>query len=112
MTHTIKPFICLNDYEYMDNYSTGFHSHGAPKFNIKYIRVGYPIVDWTENTYKVFTAEDGQTEVTIGELLHRINDNVVAELNKGNNFAPHDAEDYCIERIDILDNMATVQFGS
>lgn len=112
MTQTIQPFICLNDFEYMDNYSKGFHSHGAPKFDIKYIRVGYPIVDFTQGTLKVFTAEDGQTECTVGELMHRINDLVIAEIDKGNNYAPHSAEDYCIERIDIIDNMATVQFGS
>ena len=112
MKQTISPFICLNDFEYMDNFSKGWHQHGAPKLNIKYIRVGYPIVDWSKREYKVFTAADGQTEVSVGDLLHRINNHVVAELNKGNNYAPHVAEDYCIERIEILDNMATVYFGS
>jgi hypothetical protein len=33
-------------------------------------------------------------------------------VEKGNNYAPHNWNDYTIERITILDNVATIEFGS
>jgi hypothetical protein len=106
----LTPFICLNDFEGIDKYSKGFHSHGAPKFKIKHIRVGYPVADFGSGKFKVFTLAENQT-LTAGELLRLINDFVVGELKKSDNTA-HKKEDYCIEKVEILRNKAEVQFGS
>ena len=110
MTQTIKPFVCLNDIEAI--YDFARENPSPVDFSVDTIRVGYPVCDWSREEYKEFKTLDNKPAISTTALLLEINRAVTTELSKGNNFAPHDAEDYCIERIDILDNMATVQFGS
>ena len=62
--------------------------------------------------YKEFKTLDGKPAISTVALLLEINRAVTIELDKGENYAPHCAEDYCIEIIDIVDNVATVEFGS
>ena len=106
----ISPYICLNDFEYMDNYSKGWHSYGAERIEVEKLSIGYPVADWSEGEVRSFPVE--KKAYTVGELFRAINDVVVAEIDKGNNYAPHVADDYCMERITVLDGVAEVQFGS
>lgn len=110
MTRIIEPFICLNDFEYMDNFSLGWHSHGQGRIPAEQLRIGYPITDWSREGEKMFPIEAKM--YTIGELMRAINEVVCKEIEKGNNYAPHVAEDYCIERITMKDGVAIVEFGS
>lgn len=110
MTQTIEPFICLNDFEYMDNFSEGWHSHGKGRIPVEALVIGYPITDWSREQPRRFDIVAHQ--YTVGQLMRVINEVVCQELAKGNNFAPHYAEDYCIERITVKDGVAEIQFGS
>ena len=110
MKQTIEPFICLNDFEYMDNFSQGFHSHGKGRIPVEALVIGYPITDWSREQPKRFDIK--AKPYYVGELLRTINEVVTNELAKGNNFAPHVAEDYCIECVTIEDGICTVEFGS
>lgn len=110
MKQTITPFICLNDFEYMDNFSQGWHSHGKGRIAAKTLCVGYPIADWSIGEIKTFSIEE--KTYTVGELMRAINKVVVDELAKGSNYAPHIAEDYCIEHITVMDGVVSVEFGS
>lgn len=80
-------------------------------FNVHTISIGYPIADWSRGERKTFTI-DKPKEMTAELLMSSINAVVVSELTKGNNFAPHAAEDYCIEHITVMDGVAEVEFGS
>lgn len=106
----LSPYICLNDFEYMDNYSKGWHSHGAERIEVEKLSIGYPVADWSEGEVRSFPVE--KKSYTVGELMRAINDVVVAEIDKGNNYAPHVADDYCIEHVYIVDGVAEVVFGS
>ena len=110
MKQTITPFICLNDFENMDNFSKGWHSHGKGRIAAEKLRIGYPISDWSVDDVKTFPIEAKM--YTVGELMRAINQVVVGELAKGNNYAPHVAEDYCIEHITVVDGVVSVEFGS
>lgn len=110
MTRTISPYICLNDFEYMDNFSRGWHSRGKGRIAAETLRIGYPIADWSAGEVKTFPIEAKM--YFVGELMKAINQVVVNELAKGNNYAPHVAEDYCIEHITIVDGVVSVEFGS
>ena len=109
MKKTIEAFIPLTDYEYMDNFSMGFHSKTG-SIDVNSIKIGYPIADWLNNETKIFPIEN--RKYTIGELMRKISEIVANEIEKGNNFAPHVVDDYCIEKITIVDGIALVDIGS
>jgi hypothetical protein len=106
----IDPYICLNDFEYMDNYSKGWHSHGGERIEVEKLSIGYPVADWRQGEVRQFPIE--RKKYTVGELFRAINKVVVDEIAKDNNYAPHCADDYCIEHVIITDGVAQVQFGS
>ena len=106
----LSPFICLNDFEYMDNYSIGYHSHGAEGIEVDLLSIGYPVSDWRKNEERTFPIE--KKKYTVGELMRAINKVVAEEIDKGHNYAPHSIEDYCIEHVYIIDGVAQVEFGS
>jgi len=110
MKRTITPFICLNDFEYMDNFSKGWHHSSPELLHVEGVRIGYPITDWGQGGAKTFAVDPKY--YTVGELMRTVNALVIDEINKGNNYAPHDAEDYCIECIEVMDNIANISFGS
>ena len=110
MNTTIKPFVCLNDIEAF--YDFARENPSPVDFSVDTIRVGYPIADWSREEYKEFKTLDGKPAISTVALLLEINRAVTIELDKGENYSPHCAEDYCIEIIDIVDNVATVEFGS
>lgn len=109
MRKTIEPFIPLTDYEYMDNFSMGYHSKTG-SIKAESIKIGYPIADWSNNETKMFPIEN--REYTIRELMRKVSEIVALEIEKGNNFAPHIVDDYCIEKITIIDGIALVDIGS
>ena len=106
----LSPYICLNDFEYMDNYSKGWHSHGAERIEVEKLSIGYPVADWSEGEERTFPIE--KKAYTVGELFRAINKVVADEIDKGHNYAPHSIEDYCIEHVYIVDGVAEVVFGS
>ena len=110
MNTTIKPFVCLNDIEAF--YDFARENPSPVDFSVDTIRVGYPVADCSREEYKEFKTHDGEPAISTVALLLEINRAVRIELDKGENYAPHCAEDYCIEIIDIVDNVATVYFGS
>ena len=110
MKKEITTCIPLDDQEYMLNFSIGYHSHGAKEFPVDTIRIGYPIADWGRGEYRTF---DYQPKgATVGAIMLAAAKIVREEVKKGNNYAPHNWNDYTIERITILDNVATIEFGS
>ena len=111
MKTTIEPFIQLDDKDYMMNFSLGYHGHGAPTFNIDTISIGYPVADWRRGEVRPFKVKNG-TNASVGMIMLAAADIVKKECKKGNNYAPHIWSDYCIERITIRDNVATIEFGS
>lgn len=110
MKTVITPFIQLDDKEYMLNFSTGYHSHGAKEFPVDTLRIGYPIADWGRGEFRTF--EYSPKGATVGAIMLHAAKIVREEVEKGNNYAQHNWNDYTIERITILDNVATIEFGS
>ena len=108
MNTTIKPFVYLNDIKSFYD----FARENPVSIAVDTIRVGYPVADWSREEYKEFKTIDGKPVFSIADLLLEINRAVICELDKGENFAPHCADDYCIERITINDNVCIVDFGS
>lgn len=111
MKYEIKPFVMLNDiegiYEFADE-----NPIPAP-FSVDTIRIGYPIVDYGKESYHDFPTSNGKPiEGNHLELLLEINTIINRECDKGNNYAPHCKEDYCIEVIEIENNIANVSIGS
>ncbi len=110
MNTTIKPFVCLDDIEAF--YDFARENPSSVDFSVDTIRVGYPIADWSLEEYKEFKTLDGKPAISTVALLLEINRAVTTELDKGNNYACHSKEDYCIEEIEIIDNIAIVSIGS
>lgn len=111
MKRTIEPFICLNDAEGFKAWSEGYHTHGGEKLNVHTISIGYPVADWGKGEIRQFIL--GKPGAMTAEMLmHYISGIVTAEIAHGNNYAPHVAEDYCIERITVTDGVALVEIGS
>ena len=110
MKTEIKTCITLDDNEYMLNFSIGYHSHGVKEFPVDTIRIGYPIADWGRGEYRTF--EHKPKGATIGAIMLAAAKIVSEEIEKGNNYACHNWNDYTIERITIIDNVATIEFGS
>lgn len=108
MKTTIKPFIEIMDAEYMDNFSIGYHQH-QPKLNIDEVRIGYPIC---QDFDAVRRYHPNFKDVTVSKLMHYIRDIILMECAEGNNYAPHNPSDYCIEIIDIENGIATISIGS
>ena len=110
MKYEIRPFVMLNDidgiYEFADS------NHSPVQFSVDTIRVGYPIVDYGKESYHDFPTSDGKPIQNTHVLLLEINSLINKECNKGNNYAPHEKDDYCIEIIRITDNIADVSIGS
>lgn len=108
MTTKISPFIMLTDYKYMDNFSIGYHSK-QQKLDIREVHIGYPLVQDldTVRRYKV-----DMQDATISRLLHFISATIIQEDIDGNNYGPHEVQDYCIEIINIERGVATVSIGS
>ena len=111
MKTEITTCIPLDDAEYMLHFSLGYHSHGAKEFNIDTIRIGYPVADWGKGEYRTFPAHL-TTGATIGGIMIYAARIIREEVEKGNNYAPHDWKDYTIERVTIIDNVATIECGS
>ena len=110
MKTEIKTCIPLDDHEYMLNFSIGYHSHGATEFPVDTIRIGYPIADWGRGEYRTF--EYKPQGATVGAIMIAAAKIVRDEIEKGNNYACHYWNDYTIECITIIDNVATIDFGS
>ena len=116
MKYETRPFIMLNDldemYEYSDENLTMLergYRIPVPLF-IDTIRMGYPIIDYSEGDHKDFHVDDPVRTLT--GLLLEINRIINEECDNGHNYAPHDKSDYCIEVIQIEDNIANVFIGS
>ena len=108
MKTKITPFIEATDYEYMDNFSKGYHLH-QPLLNIQRIEIGYPLVQ-DLNTTRKYNVD--MQDATIGRLMHAISAILINEDCAGNNYGPHRVEDYCIEIINIDNGIATISIGS
>ena len=108
MKTKITPFIPLTDYEYMDNFSIGYHSK-QPKLDIREVHIGYPLVQDldTVRRYKV-----DFKDASVSRLMHFIAATIIKEDIDGNNYGPHIVQDYCIEIINIENGIATISIGS
>ena len=118
MKYETRPFIMLNDleemYEYSDENLTMLErGHRIPvPLCIDTIRLGYPVIDYSEGDHKDFPVLDNDPVRTLTGLLLEINRIINVECDNGHNYAPHDKSDYCIEVIKIEDNIANVFVGS
>ncbi len=81
-------------------------------FSVDTIRVGYPIIDYSQESYHDFPTLDGTPAISTAALLLEINSLISRECDNGHNYAPHCKDDYCIEVIRIEDNIAHVFVGS
>lgn len=109
MKYRIEPFVMLNDIEELYDFAN--NNPSPMPFKVDTIRVGYPIVDYSKESHHDFAIEGGPIEGT-HLLLLEINSLISRECDRGNNYAPHDKSDYCIEIIEIEDNIANVFIGS
>lgn len=118
MKYETRPFIMLNDleemYEYSDENMTMLErGHRIPvPLYIDTIRLGYPVIDFSEGDHKDFPVLNNDPVRTLTGLLLEINRIINVECDNGHNYAPHDKSDYCIEVIKIEDNIADVFIGS
>ena len=110
MKYEIRPFVMLNDIEGI--YEFADENPSPVPFSVDTIRIGYPIVDYGKESYHDFPTSDGKPIEGTHLLLLEINALINKECDKGNNYAPHDKSDYCIEVITIEDNIANVSIGS
>ena len=110
MKYEIRPFVMLNDIEGI--YVFADENPSPVPFSVDTIRVGYPIIDYFKESYHDFPTSDGKPIEGTHLLLLEINNLIDRECNKGNNYAPHCKEDYCIEIVRIEDNIAHVEIGS
>ena len=110
MKYEIRPFVMLNDIEGI--YKFADKNPSPVQINVDTIRIGYPIIDYCKESYQDFSTSDGKPCLSTIVLLLEINALINKECDKGNNYAPHDKSDYCIEVIKIEDNIANVFIGS
>ena len=110
MKYEIRPFVMLNDIEGI--YKFADKNPSPEPFSVDTIRIGYPIIDYMKDEYKDFSTLDGKPVNSTAALLLEINSLIDRECDKGNNYAPHVKEDYCIEVVKIEDNIAYAIIGS
>lgn len=110
MKYEIRPFVMLNDIDGM--YEFADENISPEQIKVDTIRIGYPIVDYGKESYHDFPTSDGKPCLSTIVLLLEINALINKECDKGNNYAPHDKRDYCIEIVKIEDNVAEVSVGS
>jgi hypothetical protein len=110
MKYEIRPFVMLNDIDGM--YEFADENISPEQIKVDTIRIGYPIVDYGKESYRDFSTSDGKPIEGTHLLLLVINAIINKECDKGNNYAPHEKSDYCIEVIEIEDNIANVSIGS
>lgn len=110
MKYEIRPFVMLNDIDGM--YEFADENISPEQIKVDTIRIGYPIVDYGKESYHDFPTSDGKPCLSTIVLLLEINALINKECDKGNNYAPHDKRDYCIEIVKIEDNVAEVFVGS
>jgi hypothetical protein len=110
MKYEIRPFVMLNDIEGI--YEFANEDPSPAPFSVDTIRIGYPIIDYVKESYHDFPTTDGKPVASTASLLLEINALINKECDKGNNYAPHCKEDYCIEVVRIEDNIADVEIGS
>ena len=108
MKTELRPFVMLNDMEGICDYS----DQNPVQMSVDTIRIGYPIIDYCQEDYRDFPTSDGKPATGTLQLLKEINSLINRECDKGNNFAPHEKSDYCIEVIEIENNIANVLIGS
>ena len=113
MKQVYKPFVCLNDWAAIRKYSEEQQPGNIWERIIPMhtIRVGYPVADWSRGEVKEWSIDHTSKE-SVRSLLGEINAVVTDAIAKGDNYGPHAAEDYCIERITVKDGVAEVEFGS
>ena len=104
MKYEIRPFVMLNDIDGM--YEFADENISPEQIKVDTIRIGYP------ESYHDFPTSDGKPILSTIVLLLEINAIINKECDKGNNYAPHEKSDYCIEVIEIEDNIANVSIGS
>ena len=116
MKYRIEPFIMLNDFDELLEYTSMELTMVEKGYRIPVplyidtIRMGYPVIDYSEGDHKDFRVDDPVRTLT--GLLLEINRIINVECDNGHNYAPHDKSDYCIEVIEIEDNIANVFIGS
>ena len=110
MKYEIRPFVMLNDIEGIHEFANE-NPIPAP-FYVDTIRLGYPVIDFSEGNHKDFHVLNNDPVRTLTGLLLEINRIINVECDNGHNYAPHDKSDYCIEVIKIEDNIANVSIGS
>lgn len=110
MKYEIRPFVMLDDIRAMYEFAS---ENPAPEnIMVNTLRFGYPIVDYAIESTRDFPTIDGKPCLSTIVLLLEINRRLNIECDKGNNYAPHDKHDYCIEVIEIEDNIANILIGS
>ena len=110
MKREIRPFVMLNDIDGIYDFADG--EVMDEQMSVNTIRIGYPIIDYCKESSHDFPTLEGKPCRSIVTLLLEINRRINIECDKGNNYAPHHKEDYCIEVIKIEDNIANVFVGS
>lgn len=110
MKYEIRPFVMLDDIEGI--YEFARENPSPVQFRVDTIRIGYPIVNYSVENHRDFPTLDGKPALSTAQLLLEINRRLNIECDKGNNYAPHEKTDYCIEVVTIKDNVADVSVGS
>lgn len=106
MALSFNPFICLNDSDEMEEYLRK-ETYKKP-LNVQRIFIGYPITEDGEDR----EFYHGRAITNLRDLLLEINAIISREVEAGNNYAPHSIEDYCIEIVEVTDDICCVDIGS
>ena len=108
MALSFNPFICLNDSDELEEYIKR-ETYDKP-LNVQRIFIGYPITEDAE--IREFYHNEDKPITNLRDLLTEINNIIVMEVEAGHNYAPHSIEDYCIEIVEVTDDICCVDIGS
>ena len=108
MALSFNPFICLNDHEELDEYIKR-ETYKKP-LNVQRIFIGYPITE--DGEMEQFYHNEEKPITTLRDLLLEITAIINREVEAGHNYASHCVDDYCIEIVEVTDDICCVDIGS
>ena len=108
MALSFNPFVCVNDFDEINEFVEK-EAYDKP-LNVQRIYIGYPITE--DGEMDEFYHNEDKPLTTLRDLMMEINSIIDREVKSGHNYAPHVIEDYCIEIVEVTDDVCCVDVGS